>query len=1151
MSNFAFLTEWATIQTAAQQAESLLHQNPRVAAFLSRLALERMVKTIYRMDSAVREPYSKHLDALINEPSFVNALEPPIPLKLDYIKRLGNRAAHSDARIESADALQVLKELHHVLYWFNRTYGTRRSVENQVFNPQLIPNTLKTSQEAALKNAKQIRLYEAQLKAEEEKQDKLQKENAALKAELEQLRRQTAATKQANRTLPDIHQYNEAETRQYLIDEYLREVGWEVRNNSQTKAVQLDSKTQKVSLETQVSSMPNKNNKGFVDYVLWGEDGKPLAVVEAKRASRDASEGRQQAKLYADALEKQYQQRPIIYYTNGLDIYCWDDRLYPPRKVHGFRTADQLARLIERRRSRDNITHAEINRDIAGSFGRTYQEQAIKSIATTFEQYNRRKALLVMATGTGKTRTAIALVDLLSKRGWVKNVLFLADRNALISQAKKEFGKHLPHLSPTILSSGLSVEDANSRLCFATYPTMMNMLSAPHEQRLFGVGHFDLVIVDEAHRSVYRKYRAIFDYFDALLVGLTATPKADIDKNTYSIFELADNVPTFAYELDQAIEDKFLVPPRAYDVPLKFMRQGIKFAELPTDEQEQWEEKEALEAREEVLPSELNKFLFNESTVDKVLEVLMRDGIKVGGGDVLGKTIIFAANDKHARFIAERFDQQYPTWKGHFARVITYSESYAESLIDTFKAEKQGEIPLRIAISVDMLDTGIDVPEVVNLVFFKVVRSKTKFAQMIGRGTRLAKDLFAPDQHKTFFKIFDYCQNFEFFQQKPEGAKDSTSKPLSQQLFEKRLKLTTLLAANPTPENAELRAYCLDILHHHVAGMRLDNFIVRPQRAVVEKYQQRAVWNTLDDAALSELIHQVGALPSEASAFNEDEQQSELTRRFDNLLLQAQLMLAQQQCVSDVVRLKIIAIAEQLERKSSLSAVQAHLALIQAVQTEAFWQAIALSDLEKVRRHLRHLLKFLDKQSAPIVYTQFTDDILWEGVREVDVVPILMNSSDLEQYRKKLTAFVRSREDHLTIQRLKRGIPITASDLEALDQLLFTASGLTNRTDYEKVVHPTQKLGVFIRHIVGLERHQVLQLFSDYLANSAFNAEQIQFINTIIDYLCVNGVLEPAALFEPPFTDLHSGSVLELFGQDRALDIRQRLTQVNQAAEVA
>lgn len=886
MSNFAFLTEWITIQNAAQQAESLLYQTPRATGFFARLALERMVKTLYRIDTALRQPYENNLNALINEPSFRHNLDATIYPKLQAIQKVGNRAAHSDSRIEQNDALQILKELHHVLYWFYRTYSMRCPVHNQVFNSQAIPNILKETQEAALKSAKQIRAYADKLEAEEKAREKIEQENTALKAELEKLRSQTAAAKQANQTQPDSHNYNEAETRQFLIDEYLREVGWEVHENHQTQRLKLDEKTQKVSIETEVNSMPNKQNKGFVDYVLWGADGKPLAVIEAKRTSHDARKGQQQAKLYADALAKQYQQRPIIYYTNGFEIYCWDDRFYPPRKVHGFRNADQLARLVERRRSRDNITHAEINRDIAGSFGRTYQELAIKSIATAFEQHNRRKALLVMATGTGKTRTAIALVDLLSKRGWVKNVLFLADRNALVSQAKKEFAKLLPHLSPTILSTGLSVGDANSRLCFATYPTMLNILNAPQERRLFGVGHFDLVIIDEAHRSVYRKYRAIFDYFDALLVGLTATPKAELDKNTYDIFELESGVPTFAYELDQAIADKFLVPPRAYAVPLKFMRKGIKFAELPRDEQEQWEEKEALEGREEVLSSELNTFLFNKSTVDKVLEILMRDGIKVGGGDLLGKTIIFAANNPHARFIAERFDLQYPKWKGHFARVITYSETYAESLIDEFKAIKQNEIPLRIAISVDMLDTGIDVPEVVNLVFFKAVRSKTKFAQMIGRGTRLAEDLFAPNEHKAFFKIFDYCQNFEFFQQKPEGAKDSPSKPLSQQLFEKRLKLASLLAADTRPETVELHQYSLDLLHHQVAGMRLDNFIVRPQRATVEKYQQRNSWEQIDANAISELIYHVSALPTEASAFNEQEQQTELTRRFDNIILQ-------------------------------------------------------------------------------------------------------------------------------------------------------------------------------------------------------------------------------------------------------------------------
>lgn len=1150
MSNFAFLTEWASIQAAAQQAEALFYQTPRATGFFARLALERMVKTLYRIDGSLRTPYDTSLNALINEPSFRANLDTTIYPKLQAIQKVGNRAVHSEQRIEQSDILHILKELHHVLYWFYRTYSTRRPIQNQVFNPQNIPNVLKDSQEAALKNAKQLRAYAEKLEAEEKAREKLAQENTELKAELERLRAQTAQAKAVNQTLPDVHNYSEAETRQFLIDEYLREVGWEIHTGKQAQSISLDAKG-KISVEVQVDSMPNKQNKGFADYVLWGDDGKPLAVIEAKRTSRDARDGRQQAKLYADALEKQYQQRPIIYYTNGFEIYCWDDRLYPPRQVQGFRNADQLARLIERRRVRENITHAEINKNIAGSFGRTYQELAIKSIATTFEQHNRRKALLVMATGTGKTRTAIALVDLLSRRGWVKNVLFLADRNALVSQAKKEFAKLLPHLSPTILSSGLNGEEANNRLCFTTYPTMMNLLNAPQERRLFGVGHFDLVIVDEAHRSVYRKYRAIFDYFDALLVGLTATPKAELDKNTYDVFELESGVPTFAYELDQAIKDGFLVPPKAYDVPLKFVRKGIQFEQLSPEEQEQWEEQEALEGREEVLPSELNDFLFNANTVDKVLEVLMRQGVKVAGGDLLGKTIIFAANNKHAQFIAERFDQQYPTWKGHFARVITYAEPYAESLIDEFKAEASGDVPLRIAISVDMLDTGIDVPEVVNLVFFKAIRSKTKFAQMVGRGTRLALHLFAPNEHKTYFKIFDYCQNFEYFKQNPAGATSTQGKSLNQQVFEKRLKLASLLATAPQAETAELQRYQVDLLHQQVAGMRLDNFIVRPERAMVEKYQQRDQWQTLDTNALSEITQHIASLPSEATTLNH-EPQNELTRRFDNLILHLQLALAQKQALPEAVCLKVVTIAQRLVRKASLNAVKPHLELLQAIQESDFWQAVSLNELEAIRRHLRNLLQFMDKQELPeTVYTNFKDEFLEAGIRELDAVPILLSTSDLAQYRKKIETFIRTHQDHLTIQRLKRGKPITASDLEQLDDLLFKASGLSTREEYEKIVHPTQKLGVFIRNIVGLERSEVLQLFADYLNDTALNAEQIQFIHLIIDYLCVNGVLEPAGLFQPPFTDLNTGSVTGLFAQESAQTIVQRLRQVNQVAEVA
>jgi len=412
----------------------------------------------------------------------------------------------------------------------------------------------------------------------------------------------------------------------------------------------------------------------------------------------------------------------------------------------------------------------------------------------------------VMATGSGKTRTVIALAKQLQENGWAKRILFLADRTALVKQAARAFREHLPASTTVNL---LEDKTAEGRVYVATYPTMMNLIDDVGEGgRRFGPGHFDLIVVDEAHRSIYAKYGAIFDHFDALLVGLTATPKDEVDHNTYRLFHLEDGVPTDAYGLDEAVADGYLVPPRAYAVPTQFLRRGIRYDDLSEEEKDQWDGLDWGEdgvIPDEVSAAELNSILFNEDTVDKVLETLVTHGYRVEGGDRIGKTIVFAVNHLHAEFIQKRFDLAYPELGGQTARVITYqSGPYAQTLIDDFsQVAKQPDI----AISVDMLDTGIDVPEVLNLVFFKPVRSKTKFWQMIGRGTRLRPDLFGPGQDKRDFLVFDFCGNLEFFSQDLPSGEGHIQPSLSERIFEARVALVGIAAgwmprsATPPPPN--------------------------------------------------------------------------------------------------------------------------------------------------------------------------------------------------------------------------------------------------------------------------------------------------------------------------------------------------------------
>jgi type I restriction enzyme R subunit len=696
MSNFAFLAaEFPAVHEAAVEAERQAAVSPTAAAFFAGKAIEVAVKWAFRTDPGMKLPYQDNIAALLHEPSFRRAAGEAVFAKARYINTLRNRAVHEEKTISSGDAAGAVKELFHVCFWLARTYARKsKPADGLAFDA----SALSRRDEVLKKAFVQLKAQQAELDARNGELTKLLNDKQNLDAELKTLRAAVAAARKAAEAQPDRHNYNEAETRDRYIDLLLREAGWALDKPD--------------DIEFRVEGMPNNEGTGFVDYVLWGADGKPLGLVEAKRTRKDARVGQQQAKLYADCLEARFGQRPVIFYSNGYEHWIWDDTRYPPRQIGGFYKRDELELLIQRRASRKPLGTEAINRRIVE---RPYQQRAIRAIARHFEQDGERKALLVMATGSGKTRTVIALIDLLMRANWIKRVLFLADRVALVNQAAGAFKAHLPDSAPVNL---VTERTSDGRVFLSTYPTMMNLIDRKQEGRAkFGPGHFDLIVIDEAHRSVYQRYRAIFEYFDSYLVGLTATPKDEVDKNTYSLFDLEDGVPTDAYSLEEAVAEGHLVPPKAISVPLRIVRTGLRYDDLSPEEKDQWD---MLEWGEEEVPdsveaTEVNRRLFNEDTVDHVIAHLMQNGIKVEGGDRIGKTIIFAKNEAHAKFIEQRFDAAYPALAGHFARVITHQTgAYAQTLIDDFS--KKNSVP-HIAISVDMLDTGIDVPEVVILTY--------------------------------------------------------------------------------------------------------------------------------------------------------------------------------------------------------------------------------------------------------------------------------------------------------------------------------------------------------------------------------------------------------------------------------------------------
>ncbi|PPJ64198.1 DEAD/DEAH box helicase family protein [Cuspidothrix issatschenkoi] len=1171
MSQFTFLKpEFPTIYESAHKAFKTAYRDPRTACFYGRRALELTVNWLYKYDNTLNLPYQDNISTLIHEPTFKNLVGQAIFNKAKLIIKIGNNAVHDEKTIPVNDSLTAVKEFFHIAYWLTRTYGrTSKPEPGLTFDINAIPQVTKPTP-GSEKNktpvsersrTQELQKLETELKEKDEKLSLLLTDKNALDETIKQLRSELAAVKKENTSQADTHDYSEQETRNFFIDLLLKETGWKISasldessrwlsevETSVLEECSLRLRSGNVSREYPVTGMPNNSGNGFVDYVLWGDDGKPLAVVEAKRTRKDPRNGQQQAKLYADCLEKQFNQRPLIFYTNGYEHWLWDDTNYPPRQVQGFYKKAELELLIQRRSIRRSLAQADIKPSIAERY---YQTRAIRRVTEAIETDKERKALLVMATGAGKTRTAIALVEMLMGCNWVKRALFLADRVALVDQTIKVLKKHLPEASPVNL---VTEKDGEGRVFACTYQTMMGLIDDTKEsQKRFSVAHFDIIIVDEAHRSVFQKYRHIFNNFDALLLGLTATPKDEIDRNTYGLFDLESGVPTDAYGLEDAVKDGFLVPPQAVSVPLRFQRQGINYSQLSEAEREEWD---AIEWDDEgnipdrIEAAAVNQWLFNQDTVDKVLEHLMTRGVKVAGGDILGKTIIFAKNQAHANFIADRFNINYPQFKGEFARVITFNTKYAQSIIEDFS--KKDKMP-HIAISVDMLDTGIDVPEVVNLVMFKLVRSKTKFWQMLGRGTRRCADLFGMGQDKQFFYVFDYCQNLEFFQHNPETTDAPIGKSLSKQLFSKRLELIAELdqkivdnpaiSENPTSAkepktNAELRHQIANLLYTEVAAMNTENFIVRTKRQFVEKYANSESWKSLGQEDIITLNQEIAGLPSQIPT------EAEETKRFDILILKLQLAIIKSQPNLKKLQTQVKSIAGLLEEKPDIPLIQAQLPLIQDIQSDEWWQDVTLPMLEILRKRLRGLVNLIEKQKRQPIYTNFEDEMGEEIIVEL---PHFTSTDNFAKFRTKARAFLRAHQDNIVIFKLRTNKQLTASDLSELERIL-AESGIGETEDINRAKEESQGLGLFVRSLVGLDREVAKQELAGFLSNKNLNANQIEFINMIINYLTEHGVMDAALLYESPFTDITPQGPDGLFTSTQVDELIACLEEVYQKA---
>ena len=1090
MPNFDFLNgrqEFSLFAASAVEAEKVFATSSAMCVIGCRKALELAVKWVYTVDNGIQAPYKDNLSALIHEYTFKKQLPPLLFGKIKGIVTFGNIAVHTGKIVPLAFAVQSLKSLFEFIQWVDYSYGS--DYQARTFDEQRIPKT-------------HVSLDMQKIRAQESLLGEKDAEIERLRQQLAELADKYTGAKERNRqsrtiTMEDLSEFS---TRKIYIDAMLLGMDWE-----------LEGPDSDVSQEYEVEGMAGvPGQKGYVDYVLWGRDGKPLAVVEAKKACKDPNTGRTQARLYADCLELRFGQRPVMFTTNGFDTFFWDDKGGPQRKVSRIFSKTDLERIIERRTSRLPLESITISNAITDRY---YQQAAIRSVC---EEISRgvRKHLLVMATGTGKTRTAASLVEVLSRGHHITNVLFLADRTALVSQAKDDFKTYLPNMSLCNLCA--NKDDASARIVFSTYPTIMNAIDREKSKdggMLFSPAHFDLIVIDESHRSIFKKYRAIFEYFDAILLGLTATPKTEVARNTYEFFELENGVPTYAYDYDTAVhQDHVLVPYYNYEVTTKFLSEGITYEELSDEDKERYEDDFTEDGvMPDSIPSQaLNDFVFNQKTVDLVLQDLMERGIKVNGGERIGKTIIFAQNKRHAEFILERFNKLYPQYHGTWASRVVCDDSYAQTVIDNFK---EAEKTPYIVVSVDMMDTGIDVPACVNLVFFKKVRSKTKFWQMIGRGTRLCPELTCTDliereeyTGKKRFLIFDYCGNFEYFRQVKHTTEGEVPISLSENIFRKCVRLVAAFQDASKFDGAyqPWRRELTELCQGQIAGLNTDLFHVRLALKHVEKFKKSEAFICLSELDQQELTEHIAPLVhfDEADA---------MALRFDNFIYGFILNVLDESPLVRRDMARLVTTARLLEKKSSIPQVAAKLPLLRQISDPELWKDIDICKLENIRRELRALICFLDEGSKrKDIITILTDPILDSTAG----IP-LPEEDPFESYKMKVNCYIEEHKNSLAIYNLTHNISLTRKDYEELERV-FTQE-LGSKEDYVKTFGDTP-FGLLIRKIAKLDHEAVLAAFSEFINDQSLNSRQIAFVQKVITHIEQNGYIEDiSVLTKAPF----------------------------------
>ena len=1080
MSNFDFLKdEFVDLYELCLEAEKNCYVKPRTSAIYSRLALEFCVALVYKFENIQTSYTGLSLNELINKREFKDLFQNDSQVAgLNLIRKFGNDAAHmlkniitdtnKNLSLSKDIALNCLKGIFDFTIWIAYCYGNTLKRDDIKFDEKYIINSSFKEE-----NINDIKITDDDVK------------NNIEKIEEVPIKKRNTKINNSN--------FSEKETRKLFIDFLLMKAGWNVNDRNM--------------VEYEVEGLKSTGSgKGNVDYILWGDSTFPLAIIEAKKTSYNAKKGEFQALEYAEALEKKFNFFPIRFVTNGFEIFIYENKNSIPRRIYGFYRKEELLKIIARRNKKITSNDISINEKI---INRYYQERAVKKAIENYISGN-RKSLLVMATGSGKTRVAISVVDCLSKLNMVKRTLFLADRVALVKQALNSFKNSLPDYTFVDLVS--EKDRDNAKIVFSTYQTMMTESEKSREDgtNKYGVGAFDLIIVDEAHRSIYQKYGDLFEYFDSLILGLTATPKNEIDRNTFKVFDMNSKEPTDSYDLFEAAKDEFLVLPKIKEVSLNYPENGIVYSKLSEEEKEKYE---TLFDEEDSMPEEisgdsLNSWFFNEGTTSKVLTTLMEEGYKIESGDKLGKTIIFAKNDKHAEHIVETFNKLYKNLDGEFCQKITTKVEKAQTLIERFV--NPNSLP-QIAVSVDMLDTGIDIPQILNLVFYKKVKSKAKFWQMIGRGTRKCKDIYGVGQDKKDFLILDFCRNFSYFEMKDSFDEDNTKlgKSLSSRIFENKIKMIYKLQNleyQMDEKYKKLWGNLVNEVYTLISGLNEENISVRTKISYVKKYKNIDSIKNLEEKDVDEIIKNLSSLPFPIHEKNEIE------KKFENLILKTQLKLFDNKKIENE-KIEISDIVKGLAKKGNIKEIQKKSEYImKIIKDENYLKNIDILELKNLEDVIEPLTIFLDNNGKHLNYIvgDFEDTYISTEVKDINVFASAYINS-----KEKFQKYLDKNKSLLSIKKLRNNIELDNEDLKELKQFLYSNEEVNlevlkneNNSEIEKISSlygENESFGIFIRSLIGLDREAINKEFSEFLNKEKFNSNQIELINLIIENIVKYG----------------------------------------------